>query len=158
MDEQVSVEVSGIEFAAGHFVSEGGKCERLHGHNYGVTAKIHGKVDEHGMIIDFRVLKKLLRELCNSWDHRILLPSTSPQIQVVNEGEQTTVKTPDGNYVLPTRDVIKLDVVETTTEELARILCRRLVQELKSRYQNLQQVSVKVSESATSHATVTIHL
>lgn len=61
-------------FAAAHFLSHyHGKCENLHGHNYRVLVYARGeKLDEGGMLLDFGVLKKLLRESLALLDHRNL--------------------------------------------------------------------------------------
>lgn len=68
---QVRVEAS---FAAAHFLRDyHGKCENLHGHNYKVFVHVEGKsLDEGGMLLDFSVLKKALREVCGGLDHKNL--------------------------------------------------------------------------------------
>lgn len=158
MIKETSVEVSGIGFSAGHFVSEGGKCERLHGHNYDVSVRLSGEINSQGMVIDFRVVKAHLRLLCEEWDHRLLLPTRSPQIRVLTKGEQTEVKTPDREYSFPTQDVCILDVIETTAEELARILAEKLGASLKKKFPNLRQISATVAESITQRAIVMLDL
>jgi 6-pyruvoyltetrahydropterin/6-carboxytetrahydropterin synthase len=110
------------------------------------------------MVIDFRVLKEHLRSLCKEWDHKLLLPSRSPQIKVSTRGVQTEVKTPDREYSFPTQDVHILEVIETTAEELARIIAEKLGAILKKKFSNLQQICVTVSESGTQRATVVINL
>lgn len=59
------------DFAAAHFLRDyNGKCENLHGHNYKVYAHVRGeKLNEGGMLLDFSVLKKVLREVCKKLDH-----------------------------------------------------------------------------------------
>ena len=59
------------EFAAAHFLSSyHGKCEKLHGHNYRVRLWIRGtELDEAGMVADFSVLKKALKEAVSPLDH-----------------------------------------------------------------------------------------
>ena len=59
------------DFAAAHFLQDyNGKCENLHGHNYKVYAHVRGKeLDEGGMLLDFSLLKKSLRQICGSLDH-----------------------------------------------------------------------------------------
>ena len=156
--KQVSVKVSGVDFSAGHFVSEGGKCERLHGHNYQVMIHIVGELNSQGMVMDFRVVKERLRKLCKAWDHRLLLPSRSQNIKIITKGEQTKVITPERNYVIPSQDVEILDVVETTAEELARVLCEAFIKNLKTEFSNVSEVSVSVAESNQQMATVTITL
>jgi 6-pyruvoyltetrahydropterin/6-carboxytetrahydropterin synthase len=59
------------EFSAAHFLSHyNGKCEKLHGHNYRVRIWFRGeKLNEGGMLVDFSVLKKMLREVLAVLDH-----------------------------------------------------------------------------------------
>jgi 6-pyruvoyltetrahydropterin/6-carboxytetrahydropterin synthase len=59
------------DFAAAHFLSHyHGKCENFHGHNYRVRAWARGKtLSEGGMLLDFGVLKKALRDVCACLDH-----------------------------------------------------------------------------------------
>jgi 6-pyruvoyltetrahydropterin/6-carboxytetrahydropterin synthase len=59
------------EFAAAHFLSRyHGKCENLHGHNYRVHLWARGeKLSEGGMLVDFGILKKILREVIGGLDH-----------------------------------------------------------------------------------------
>ena len=71
------------EFAAAHYLERyHGKCERLHGHNYRVLAYARGEVlDEGGMLLDFGVLKRVLRDVVGELDHRCLneLPAFGPR-------------------------------------------------------------------------------
>ena len=59
------------DFSAAHFLSHyRGKCEKLHGHNYKVRLWVRGeKLDEGGMLADFSLLKKALKETCGILDH-----------------------------------------------------------------------------------------
>ncbi|GHV09502.1 6-carboxytetrahydropterin synthase QueD [Spirochaetia bacterium] len=59
------------DFAAAHFLSHyHGKCENLHGHNYRVRLWVRGEtLSSGGMLADFGILKKILREICASLDH-----------------------------------------------------------------------------------------
>ncbi|MDR1901321.1 MAG: 6-carboxytetrahydropterin synthase QueD [Treponema sp.] len=59
------------EFSAAHFLSRyHGKCENLHGHNYRVRLWVRGEsLDAGGMLADFAVLKKCLRDALVPLDH-----------------------------------------------------------------------------------------
>ena len=59
------------EFSAAHFLSHyQGKCEQLHGHNYRVRLWAKGKeLNEGGMLVDFALLKDVLRKVCKTLDH-----------------------------------------------------------------------------------------
>ncbi len=50
-----------------------GKCEALHGHNWKVEAVVSAaSLDKVGMVMDFKVLKALLNELLETFDHAYL--------------------------------------------------------------------------------------
>ena len=59
------------EFAAAHFLSSyHGKCENLHGHNYRVRLWVRGtELNEGGMVADFSLLKKALKDALSLLDH-----------------------------------------------------------------------------------------
>ena len=50
-----------------------GKCENLHGHNWKIEVKFSGeKLDNTGMLLDFKIAKKYLGEVINQLDHKFL--------------------------------------------------------------------------------------
>jgi len=50
-----------------------GQCEKLHGHNWRVTAAVTAeRLDEQGLAIDFLLLKKALREILDQLEHTFL--------------------------------------------------------------------------------------
>jgi 6-pyruvoyltetrahydropterin/6-carboxytetrahydropterin synthase len=61
-------------FAAAHFLSNyGGKCEKLHGHNYRVRASAKGEeLGTGGMLVDFAILKNALARALERLDHSLL--------------------------------------------------------------------------------------
>jgi len=52
-----------------HYLPDHPKCGRLHGHTYKVELVIAGE-NTSGMILDFGVMKKILREIVYEYDHR----------------------------------------------------------------------------------------
>ena len=59
-------------FDAAHFLTKyHGKCEHLHGHTYKLRVTVEGKVQANGLVIDFVILKKIVKEqILNKYDHR----------------------------------------------------------------------------------------
>ena len=59
------------DFSAAHFLSHyRGKCENLHGHNYRVRLWVRGtELDDAGMLADFSLLEKALKETLGALDH-----------------------------------------------------------------------------------------
>jgi len=62
------------EFAAAHRLREyNGACERLHGHNWRVTMTVSGEhLNDLGVLVDFRELKRILNEAVGRFDHVFL--------------------------------------------------------------------------------------
>ena len=61
-------------FSAAHMLTNiGGKCENLHGHNFKVEVTVTARdLNEAGILIDFRDIKKLLNEILENLDHKFL--------------------------------------------------------------------------------------
>ena len=62
------------EFEAAHFIKNyPGKCARLHGHNWIVEAVAQGtKLNELGILIDFKIFKSELNKILDELDHQYL--------------------------------------------------------------------------------------
>ncbi|MFP4169211.1 MAG: 6-carboxytetrahydropterin synthase QueD [Desulfonatronovibrionaceae bacterium] len=63
------------EFGAAHQLRNyGGRCERLHGHNFRVNIQVSGGrlQARTGILIDFKELKAQLRSVLSGLDHRFL--------------------------------------------------------------------------------------
>ena len=68
---EVTVEAG---FSSGHYLRNyHGKCENPHGHNYRVLLTLAGaELDEAGLLLDFKVLKTLLRPVVDYLDHKMI--------------------------------------------------------------------------------------
>ena len=68
---EVTVEAG---FSSGHYLRNYyGKCENPHGHNYRVLVTLAGKdLDETGLLLDFKLLKNLLRPVVDRLDHQMI--------------------------------------------------------------------------------------
>lgn len=61
-------------FAAAHRLTMvGAQCENLHGHNWHVEVYVQGeKLDRGGVLVDFGIIKKELKEVIGTLDHTYL--------------------------------------------------------------------------------------
>lgn len=61
-------------FDSAHFLpSYHGKCEAMHGHTYRLQVTVDGPVDAEGMVVDFAVLKKLVKDkVLSVLDHKLI--------------------------------------------------------------------------------------
>jgi 6-pyruvoyltetrahydropterin/6-carboxytetrahydropterin synthase len=68
---EVTVEAG---FSSGHYLRNyRGKCENTHGHNYKVRVTLAGKeLDATGLLLDFKLLKTVLRPVIDRIDHQML--------------------------------------------------------------------------------------
>jgi 6-pyruvoyltetrahydropterin/6-carboxytetrahydropterin synthase len=50
-----------------------GKCKHLHGHSYRLEVSVEGPLNEHGIVVDFADLKRVVKaEVIDRFDHRYL--------------------------------------------------------------------------------------
>ncbi|MGI6008596.1 MAG: 6-pyruvoyl trahydropterin synthase family protein [Methanomethylophilus sp.] len=122
---------SGIRFSACHFIPRHEKCSRLHGHSYIIHLKLEGDIGENGMVMDFVVLKKKLREMVDSMDHAVLLPAKSDEVHIDIDGEDVHVECNGKRYMFPKMDVRMLPVPTTTAEEMAKMMAEKLASEIE---------------------------
>lgn len=139
-----------LVFCAAHFISyEKTRCERIHGHNYRVAAEITGPLDENFLVVDFIDLKRILRDISNELDHRVLLPRQNPVIRVDENELEVTVRYGEvKRWVFPREDCVILDIANTTAEEFARWISGRILEELgKVGFARPHKLMVEVEES-----------
>lgn len=62
------------DFSSGHYLRNyRGKCENPHGHNYKVSVTLAGTtLDEAGLLLDFKLLKQVMRPVIDRIDHQML--------------------------------------------------------------------------------------
>jgi len=62
------------QFAAAHQLREyEGGCEKLHGHNWKIEVTVSGyKLEENGLLVDFRVIKDATKKVLGTLDHKFL--------------------------------------------------------------------------------------
>ncbi len=137
-----------LVFSAAHFITfNGNVCERLHGHNYRVTAEVPGPLDENSYVVDFIALRDTLKAIVDELDHHMLLPTSHPTIHVVADERSVEVTHEDRRWVFPRCDCILLPVPNTTAELLARYIGRRLLDDLQKRIgQRPKIVRIEVDE------------
>jgi len=64
-------------FDAAHFLTNyEGKCKNIHGHRWRVVLSISGE-PINGMVVDFGIVKKDLKDLCDYFDHTFIVEKDS---------------------------------------------------------------------------------
>ncbi|MEX2306536.1 MAG: 6-pyruvoyl tetrahydropterin synthase family protein [Pirellulales bacterium] len=148
MSDRFHVRIAKAEhvFSAAHFITFGGQCERLHGHNYHVAAELQGPLDENHLVIDFLVVREKLREITAALDHYVLLPTQHPRLRVEEAGQEVTVTFALRRWVFPSGDCRLLPVANTTAELLARYIGQQLLAALGDQAVKIECLRVELDE------------
>lgn len=101
-------------FAAAHFLrGYPGDCARLHGHNWHVKLYMTCvELDEIGLGIDYKLMKRELKAALAKWDHYNL------------------------------NDVAPFDAINPSSENVARVLCEKLSRRLNNERVRVSRVVV----------------
>lgn len=154
---RVQVSKDYLVFASAHFITfRGHQCESLHGHNYRVGVTVEGDVDSECLfVLDFSVLKRVVRGLADEIDHKVLLPTENPKLAYRTEGDMLHVDYfGKPTYVFPRSDCALLPIPNSTAEMLAQYLARRLRAELEREgHTHLSLLELEVEESFGQSAT-----
>lgn len=157
MSERFKVRVTKdhLVFCSGHFISyEGDKCERLHGHNYRTAVEVEGQLDENHYVFDFIALKHRTKEVTDTLDHYMMLPTRNPLIRVEEGPQSVRVRYRDREWTFPRGDCVLLPIENTTAEMLARHIGEKLVAALQKQHGFTPEVlRVEVEENIGQSAT-----
>jgi 6-pyruvoyltetrahydropterin/6-carboxytetrahydropterin synthase len=117
-----------FKFSAAHFlIFPDGSAERLHGHNYRVYVEIDAELTRFGLVIDFKTIKPVVREICDRLDEHWIVPGEHPVLRWGTRADGITeVRYLDRYYAAPREDVIVLPINNTSSENLAAWLAREL--------------------------------
>jgi 6-pyruvoyltetrahydropterin/6-carboxytetrahydropterin synthase len=146
---RVEVSKEAFTFAAAHFITFAGDiCERIHGHNYGVRVTVEGPLDENRYVVDFIALRDAVLEITSGFDHHVLLPTDHKEILVSSDDRETTARFRDRRWVFPNEDCILLPVINTTAEEIARVIAQRVREQTRAKFgQAITWIEVAVDEN-----------
>ncbi|MDA0947715.1 MAG: 6-carboxytetrahydropterin synthase [Planctomycetota bacterium] len=141
-----------FKFSAAHFlIFPDGSAERLHGHNYRVFVELDAGLDQFGLVLDFKQVKPVVRELCDFLDEHFLVPGLHAELGVgpVEDGHRLVVYRAT-RYLVPDEDLIVLPINNSSSENLATWFARRLKEELESRFVGVQIERLQVAVEETS--------
>jgi 6-pyruvoyl-tetrahydropterin synthase len=146
-----------LKFNAAHFIAYPGFRERLHGHNYHVSVRLVGELGPDGYVLDFGIVKRATKKVCDELDEFTILPAKSDCLRIVESPGSVSVTYEDGShFVFPRGDVVLLPIVHSSAEELARYVAQRIGKELRSAgARPWSRLEVSVSESSGQAATFT---
>jgi 6-pyruvoyltetrahydropterin/6-carboxytetrahydropterin synthase len=126
-----------VSFDASHrLLHYQGKCHNLHGHRWKVEIRLTGKVDEEtNILVDYNEIKRVV----NRYDHQIILNGDDPMVSRIEEFHPV-ITTPGD-----------------PTSELLAVLIRDAIEgEYAQSGRNIRVESIRVWESPTCYAELTI--
>lgn len=148
----IELEKEYFKFSAAHFlIFPDGSAERLHGHNYRVFVEVDATLSEHGLVIDFKEIKPVVRELLDSLDERFLIPGEHPVLtHSVREDDICEIRYLDRYYAAPAEDVLVMPMNNTSSENLASWIGREVLRLLTERFGEVKTRELRVSVEETS--------
>ena len=153
---RVSVSKDYLVFSSAHFITyRGHACESLHGHNYRVGVSVEGPIDDECLfVVDFAILKRIVRKYVDAIDHRVLLPTNNPKLAYRTDGAMTFVEYFGlQTYQFPTKDCAMMPIANTTAEMIAEWLAIHVRDDLASEGIKLTFLQIEVEESVGQTAT-----
>jgi len=139
-------------------IFENGGREPLHGHNYRVQVKGEAPDLKSDMVFDFLDIKPIVREICDSLDHKLLIPKDNLHLKIYEEKKNYVIMTPDESiFSIPQSDVLLLPIQNTSAERMAVYICDEIRRLVKERFQ-YAFISLEVEvEETPGQAAVYIH-
>jgi 6-pyruvoyltetrahydropterin/6-carboxytetrahydropterin synthase len=156
----ISIEKDYLKFSAAHFlIFPDGSAERLHGHNYRVTVEVHTGLDEHGLVLNFKDIKPLVRRICDELDEHLLIPGRHPVLRTAEtEPGQLEIRYRERRYLVPKDEVIVLPIGNSSAENLATWFADELRARMRTAWPDLKvdQLVVGVEETPGQRGVCTI--
>jgi 6-pyruvoyltetrahydropterin/6-carboxytetrahydropterin synthase len=136
----ISIQKDYLKFSAAHFlIFPDGTAERLHGHNYKVYVEIETDLDAHGLVVNFKEIKPLIRELVDQLDEHVLIPAQHPVLKTKRRPDgQLEIHYQQRRYELPADEVILLPISNTSAENLASWVGREMLGRMHLRWPGLR--------------------
>jgi len=118
-----------------------GACKNLHGHSYSMIVELEGPIGGTGIVIDFKVIKDLVKPLVDAWDHATLVADYDTDLL-------RAVRTLDSKYaILPS---------DSTAENLAVLVANHVLEQGRELLQThgITQLCIRIHETETCWAEV----
>ena len=130
-------------------IFEDGGREPLHGHNYRVQVRGEAPQLEGDMVFDFLNIKPIVREVCDSLDHKLLIPKDNKHLKIYTDKKNYVIQTPDESiFSIPMSDVLLLPILNTSAERIAVYICDQIRAKVLSQFGfSFKSLEVEVEET-----------
>ncbi len=132
------------KFSVAHYtIFSATERERLHGHNYSVSARIVAPMGHNGFAADYNVYKSRIASVCDALDEYMILAGESPYQTVEQFDGYYRVKFDQDEMQFLCSDTQVLPIRNATVEEFSQYLLQQLI--LASAGDELQEVELCVA-------------
>ncbi|MBK7644303.1 MAG: 6-carboxytetrahydropterin synthase [Planctomycetes bacterium] len=147
----IDLQKEAFKFSAAHFlIFPDGSAERLHGHNYRVFVELEGQLTSHGLVMDFKAIKPVVRAICDELDEHWIVPGRHPVLRWSESGGSIEVVYLDRFYRVPREDVIVLAINNTSSENLATWFGRELAARIAKLFPDVRIARMRLAVEETS--------
>ena len=139
-----------FNFASSHFMLfNNGTREPLHGHNYRVQIKGNALDLNDDMVFDFLDIKPIVREVCDSLDHKLLIPLQNNHLKIEERENNYILLTTDQSFFsIPKSDVLLLPIENTSAERIACYLAHQISEKVLKKFNfAFKELEVEVEET-----------
>lgn len=143
----IQLEKEYFNFAIAHFlIFPDGSQERLHGHNYRIRAEIHCALSKYGLVIDFNVIKPILRGICDEMDQHFVIPGEHPVLtHNLRDDGVMEVRYRESYYAAPAGDCIVLPLNNISVENLSSWLGQELLRRIADQLPDVEVLELMLS-------------
>ena len=126
-----------------------GTREPLHGHNYRVQIKGNALDLNDDMVFDFLDIKPIVREVCDSLDHKLLIPLQNNHLKIEERENNYILLTTDQSFFsIPKSDVLLLPIENTSAERIACYLAHQISEKVLKKFNfAFKELEVEVEET-----------
>src|SRR5260221_5323488 len=147
----IDLQKEAFKFSAAHFlIFPDGSAERLHGHNYRVFVELEAQLSTHGLVMDFKAIKPVVRAICDELDEHWIVPGEHAVLRWSESRGSIEVRYRDRLYRAPREDVIVLPINNTSSENLATWFGRELLAKLRERFRDVDVRALRLAVEETA--------
>jgi 6-pyruvoyltetrahydropterin/6-carboxytetrahydropterin synthase len=144
----ISVEKEYFHFCSAHFVIFSEKeREHIHGHNYYVSAKFSGDALSEGKLIDISEVKPIIKKICDTFDHKLILPAQNQYLDIMLEGTNYHVSHGGSYFSFPKEEVLVIPIDNTTMENFAKVIAEIILEKIENIENNVEEILITVRET-----------
>lgn len=135
-----------------------GTREPLHGHNYRVQVRGNAPELDDDMVFDFLNIKPIVRKICDSLDHKLLIPKNNPNLTIEDREKNYNIITKDESvFSIPKTDVLLMPIENTSAERIAAFLAYEIKKEVQLQYNfEFLELEIEVEETPGQSAVFTL--